>query len=468
MTTKLPDVTNELTQRIKASSEKIELINAYGPYNHAVWTSQGLAVSNEERLSGRVEMLVKKIRECILENFTIDEIKELSIVDIGCYDGWVLHELSDLPFFKIVGIEPRETNIIKGKTIRKLLNIKTKSKIEFKVGDIGSLGSKKFDIVICTGVLHHVESIPLTIHKLGSVCNRMLFIDTMVLSSKHITKSFKKEIEMTDIVYFNKAKRCGLTGQKFESSYYDGSTDKLNVVSIPSTESLLMYLEIEGFNNIQIVVDPESYSSLLKKGERATHAIAICALVNEDENKLIIDESTWIKDYELGLMKTVLDRRYIEPLYKLFHLQKIDLRNPLFFFNTVLYLRSSNWLSGLFRYLTQIWFKEKYALEIIKNLRFNPEDKLCLEYGKILYNEQDYQGAIAVLKEVTQKLNADWRSVYRSFALISQAYRKIGAVEESERYLELCRNCNPKFYTICCQDDMLQESQRISNKGVFE
>ena len=59
----------------KVSSEEIELINAYGPYNHAVWTSQGLAVSSEERSTGRVELLAKKIRECILKHFTIDEIK---------------------------------------------------------------------------------------------------------------------------------------------------------------------------------------------------------------------------------------------------------------------------------------------------------------------------------------------------------------------------------------------------------
>lgn len=427
----------------KLSSEEIELINAYGPYDHAVWTSQGLTVSSEGRLSGRVELLAKKIRECILKHFTMDEIKKLSILDVGCYDGWILQKLSDLPFSKIVGIEPRESNIIKGKMIRKLLNIE--SKIKFEIGDIESLGSQTFDIVICTGLLHHVESIPLAIHKLSSVCNKMLFVETICLSSKHMTKSFKKEIEMKDIVYFYKTKRCGLTGQKFESSYYDGSTNKLKVVSIPSVESLLMYLDIEGFNNIQIVIDPKSYNSILKKGGRLANAIAICALVNPDKDKLISDESSWIQDYELGLMKTVLDRRYIEPLYKLFHLQKISLQSLFFFLNTLLYIRSPNWLSGLFRYFTKIWFNDKYALEIIKNLRFSPEDKLCLEYGKILYNEQDYKGAISVLKDVTQKVNADWRSVYRSFYLLSQIYKEMGLIDESERYKNLCLIGNPKF-----------------------
>lgn len=425
------------------SSEKIELINACGPYNHAIWTSGGLKISNEERLSGRVELIAKTIRECILKHFTMDEIRKMSILDVGCYDGWILQQLSDLPFSKMVGVEPRESNIIKGKTIRKLLNIKCR--IEFEIGDIESLGSQKFDIVICTGVLHHVESIPLAIHKLSSVCEKMLFIETICLSSKYITKSFKKEIEMKDIVYFGKTRRCGLTGQKFESSYYDGSTNKLKVISIPSVESLLMYLNIEGFNNIQVPIAPGLYSSILKKRGRLANAVILCVLADKDKSNLFFDESSWIKNYEFGLMKTVLDRRYIEPLYKLFHLGKISFKNPLFFLCILLYIRFPKQLSGLFRRLTKIWLSDKYALEIIKNLRFSPEDKLCLEYGKILYHEQDYKGAISILKGITQKLNADWRSVYRSFYLLSRIYKDMGMAEESERYKNLCLIGNSKF-----------------------
>lgn len=427
----------------RLNNEKIELINAHGPYNHAVWTSQGYTISNEERLSGRVELLVTKIRECILKHFTMDEIKKLSILDVGCYDGWILQQLSVLPFSEIVGVEPRESNIKKAKMIRELLGVK--SKIKFKVGDVDSLNNQNFDIVICTGVLHHVESITSAIHKLSSVCNKMLFIETITLSSKHLTKSFKKEIEMKDIAYFNENKICGLTGQKFESSYYDGSTDKLKVVSIPSIESILMYLNIEGFKDIQIVIDPRSYKSIWKKGGRLANAVAICALVGQGKNQPDLDEFTWIQDYEIGLMKTVLDKKFIEPLYKLFHLRKIDLHNPIFLLNTLFYIHSPDWLSGLFKYFIKIWFNDKYTLEIIKNLKFNPEDKLGLEYGKILYKEEDYNGAIFVLKAITQKVNADWRSVYRSFYLLSQIYEEMGLTDESERYKKLCFTCNSKF-----------------------
>ncbi len=425
------------------SSEKIELINAHGPYNHSVWTYEGVTITNEERLAGRVDLIAKKIRESILKNFTMAEIQEMSIVDIGCYDGWILQQLSDLPFAEIVGVEPRESNINKAKEIRELLGIQ--SRIRFEMGDIDSIGKQKFDIVICTGVLHHVACISMAIHQLRSICNKMLFVETICLSSTHITKSLKKEIEMKDIAYFDRAKICGITGQKFESSYYDGSTNKMEVVSVPSVESLLMYLEIEGFDNIQTVIDPRSYSPIWKKKGRLANAVAICALAGKDDNTLMSNESESIANYELGLMKTVLDRRFIEPLYKVFHLREKYFPTSIFVLNSLLYVRSSNWLSGLFWSINKVWLKNESALEIVKNLKYNPEDKLCLEYGKILYKEQDYEKAISVLKDITHKVNADWRSVYRSFCLLSKIYRELGQEREAERYKELCLISNSKF-----------------------
>jgi 2-polyprenyl-3-methyl-5-hydroxy-6-metoxy-1,4-benzoquinol methylase len=420
----------------------IELINAHGPYNHAVWAYEGRVITNEEKLAGRAELLSSKLRESILKNFSLDEIKQMSIADVGCYDGWILQSLSDLPFAEIVGIEPRENNIAKAKIIRELLGIP--SRIKFEIGDIDALGKQQFDIVICTGVLHHLDSIPMAIHKLRSACKKMLFLETICLSSKYISKDFKKEIEMKDIAYFNRARICGITGQKYESSYYDGSTDKLRVVSVPSIETLNMYLETEGFKDIQTILKPKSYNLVWKKNRQFVNAVLLSAKAGEAIGILSTEESVWIESYEMGLLKAVLDRNYIEPLYNWAQLGKLNAWNPRLF-STFLYLRAPNWLSSIFLRLHKAWVKDRFTLEIIKNLKFNTTDKLCLEYGKILYREKDYQQAISVLKKVTHKLNADWRSVYRSFYLLSLIYQEMGTAKESEHYRDLCLTCNLKY-----------------------
>ena len=84
------------------SAEQIEELNAHGPYSMAVWKSGSVSVGNEEGLKGRSAYFVKLIREAILKNFTLDQLKDFSILDIGSNDGWVLHQLSDLPFAKIL------------------------------------------------------------------------------------------------------------------------------------------------------------------------------------------------------------------------------------------------------------------------------------------------------------------------------------------------------------------------------
>jgi len=87
----------------------------------------------------------------------------------------------------------------------------------------------------------------------------------------------------------------------------------------------------------------------------------------------------------------------------------------------------------------------KYALEIVKNWRYSPCDKIALEYGKLLKQEKLLDEALDVLKGVTTRLNADWRSVYRSFHLISEIYLEQHKSVEATRYRELCLNCNPKY-----------------------
>ena len=172
---------------VQLTDEQIELINAHGPFNHSSWNNEEVIITNEERLSGRGDHLVSLIRKSIIERFTHDEIAQMTIADVGCYDGWILHKLSDLPFKHMVGIEPRQKNIDKGIFVRNTLGIS--SRIEFQCGDISTLSERNFDIVLCIGVIHHLESPSIAIELLNKGCSKFLFIETICLSSKYMTKS---------------------------------------------------------------------------------------------------------------------------------------------------------------------------------------------------------------------------------------------------------------------------------------
>jgi len=147
-----------------------------------------------------------------------------------------------------------------------------------------------------------------------------------------------------------------------------------------------------------------------------------------------------VKEYEGGLIKRKLDNKLVECLYE--HYAK---KRQVTFDKTVKvvsdYIKNHNNNPDLLADL----FPNHFHFEIVKNFRFNPVDKISFEWGKILYSKGNYQGAIMVLESITQKVNSDWRSVYRSFYLLSEIYKKIDNPTKHRYYKKLCRISNPSF-----------------------
>jgi ubiquinone/menaquinone biosynthesis C-methylase UbiE len=427
----------------KITKDQIEELNANGPYSMAIWKSGEISVGNEEGLAGRSEYFVNLIRQSILKNFTLEELKKFSILDIGCNDGWVLHQLSDLPFLKMVGIEPREKNIKKGCKVREIL--KLNNSVEYRLGNIESLEGESFDIVICAGVLYHVESIPVALRKVRQACKRMVFIESRCISSAYITSKLKKEIEMRDLVYQFEDDICGVTAQKYESSYHDGSAAQTTIVNVPTTETLVMNLNILGFNNIDIVADTDTYRKDVWEDRRPLGGVCISATLPEKPVTLESEEDRWINDYEKGLEGEVLPRSFVEPLYSFFCLGDAGINFPDNLKAIYDYLASGDDSSTIDSELLPDSNRGKFALEIVKNWRYSPSDKIALEYGKILVAEGHIEKALDVLKSVTTKLNADWRSVYRAFHLISKLYTFQNETGKADNYRQLCLKSNPKY-----------------------
>src|SRR5262249_6217636 len=149
-------------------------------------------------------------RTVLQESFSKEAMAQMTLADVGCYDGWLVERLSDLPFKRLVGIEPRARNIEKGQKIRRILRIN--SRVELRVGTLETLGEETFDVVICAGLIHHLESLGDALRKLKSICRQKLFIETMCLSSEHVTKRLVREVEPKDVIYFGKSPIVGLSG----------------------------------------------------------------------------------------------------------------------------------------------------------------------------------------------------------------------------------------------------------------
>ena len=84
-------------------AEAVELANAYGPYTHGTWAGNNITVGDEEALAGREAFMASLIRRSNLQRFTQKQLSSMTLVDVGCYDGWLVCQLADLPFAHLIG-----------------------------------------------------------------------------------------------------------------------------------------------------------------------------------------------------------------------------------------------------------------------------------------------------------------------------------------------------------------------------
>lgn len=425
---------------MKRNPKLIEQINASGPFNHSIWRGKNLVVTNEEGLAGRARFLADTIRKSILRVFPKTRLRDVTIADVGCYDGWILHMLEDFPFRDMVGIEPRQKNIDKGRKIRTLLGIK--SRVRFVNAAIESLPKKKYDIVLCIGTFHHLESVPTALRSLDAICGKLLIIETLCLPREHITPGVRQDVEMKDVIYKFKPTLCGLTGQKFEPSYYDGSAMQTGVVSIPSIPSLLMYLDVLGYDAV-IAAKPEDFKRAMPRNPRPSQEVLIYAV---KKKKLPEDAELrmYVTRYERGFIEEVLPRDIVVPLYERYcRGRKIRLSGAARL--VARHLEDpARPLGGLERRL----IKRPAAMEIVRTLRFNQFEKISFEYGKILLSEKNFREAAVVLQSIVQKVNADWRATYRALYLLSEIYRVLEDRKQNLYYRGLCVRANPNFAKI--------------------
>jgi len=440
-------MTNNAGRLNSQSTVNWKRINAHGPFSMGVWkNNQGLMVGNQESMDGRAGVMLKKLRSELLATFSIDQISTMSIIDIGCHDGWLLHNLSDLPFKSMTGLEPREKNVKKGFIVREELQLQ--NNIEFLVGDTSLLHSRSFDIVVCTGVLYHVESIPLFLRELYKICNNYIFIESRTIDSGLISNQMKEQAELVDLPYKFDKKLIGMSLHKFESAYSDGSAHVDTVVSLPTPETIIMYLQCLDFRDIKLVLDAETFRQEIKRKDRPLDGVCITARVSKSDEITNYEKFKNIGSQSAEKIESIYEKSLL-PLKILSLIQSIGARKK------PIYPRISNrlwmWLQPSNFHNEKLESKILNALNldsdqktIFKDLKFSPQDKSNFELAKLDFYNGDYSDSKNRLEDIINKPNADWRSVYRAYYFLIL----IGKRLEDEKIITEAENglltCNPQ------------------------
>lgn len=422
----------------------IMTINAHGPYNHAVWQIAGSEVTNEEALTGRAQFLVRTISGWLEPYLASRRGIRTSVADIGCYDGWILNQLEAKELGELVGYEPRAKNLRKGEFMRRLSGFQTRARfVQAGLQDV----NEPYDVVLCLGLLHHMESLAGAVKKLAEICREKLFIETICLDASHETDELEQELEPKDIVYRIAEKRVGLVGQKLESDYYDGSTQQTTIVSIPSVSALVLHLELAGFTNVRVLVPASEYRRQVWKDSRPMNAVCVVAEKAKENHDFQRRVSDFVRSHEIALATELLPAPYQRPLEEaLGILQALDARTSNRESNAVVEYAARPTQENLER-LQNLSLSNltPTSAEVLWSLRFNTIDKVRLELAKSALSRGLVAEAEAFLLAIVTRLNADWRSCYRAFALLCLAHLIRRESTAAQRFRQLCEESNPGF-----------------------
>ena len=238
------------------NDKEVEYINALAPFDHGVWegkisSGEKVSVGNNALFRSRSEWLVDKVVSYLKDEFSLKELENMSLLEVGSYDGWVLTQIcNSIKFSQVIGVEPRKKNIKKGEVGRRLAGIETQANfVQGSADEVGSLfPDRDFDIVMCLGMLHHVSSTYDTLLSISSKSSKVCIIDSMVIPPLHDDiKNIEPYVNTRDIVYHGEENLWTIAAYKYESPYGDGSRPNYGIVNIPSVTLIEMSLKTCGF-----------------------------------------------------------------------------------------------------------------------------------------------------------------------------------------------------------------------------
>lgn len=398
------------------SRDEIIEVNSLGPFNHSIWEGRGIKVSHEEKQAGRVKFLSNSIRAEIKKRFSRDQIATMTCFDVGCFDGWMLESLSDLPFKKLVGFEPRAENIAKGKKIREILHLP--SRVEYVQAGIEGLVGHECDILICIGVLHHLSSVFDGIRALTATKPKLIFLESIMTPSSFITPELERSTELKDVVYTQTAAKFGMSAFKYESMTYPGSAATNTVVEVPTRETIEMALSVWGYSNITRPISDTTYRTSMPVNDRPAY---VSILVAEPGTSVFADDPSLQEEADFatvtlpeGVVKVLIENE-----------QKL----------------AAAWPGSFDDEQVRTYKLSPAQASIMKALKFAPRDKVSLEIAKWLILKGQPDEAATRLLGIVTTVNPDWRACYRAFYLLTH----VAPPAERALFKSRLLSCNPNY-----------------------
>lgn len=440
---------------MKDRNSLIEKINQLGPWVHAYFKLPSDLVIQDCDLYQRARLFTLRdhLFEIIENQFGSSNFTNKTICDVGCNAGYFLYELHNrFQFLKSTGFDPKKSNVLKAKFIAEQFSL-TRDRFEVTQGNIFNRTDKSYDIVIMPGVLHHLDNHILACERLFSMTNDLLILETMALPDCVESDDMASYLELKDDIYKFHERMFGVTGFKLESSFMDGATSTNGIVGVPSKNAVRLMLLNAGFTDVEIYQIPLNESYIDKKLPKYRDFHMVLAVAKKPKGSSTQLFESKILEVHQAEIDTLLPLELIDPLYDFITGQL-----------------SPQSLSGesliTYRSFLESDESSKFGLEslrikpyysILKSFSFQPFDKIRLEKAKSLIHLSQFSIAESLLLEIVRTVNCDWRTVYRSYHLLSLVMLKTGRFSKARKFNRSALKTHPNFQPALILRDSLNQ-----------
>lgn len=185
----------------------------------------------------------------------------LSAVDLACHQGYFAHQLAQRGFAPVLGIDARPSHVADAELIARAYG---HDQLSFLVSDVHDLPRRQLpaaDLVLCFGLLYHLENPIGALRVARSLCRDLLVVETQVAPG------------LTGVVDWGSYQFVRAMHGSFALIDETGEThgpeaSTLGLCLAPSVDALCHVLSRLGFVDIALVPPPEDGYEQLRFGKR--------------------------------------------------------------------------------------------------------------------------------------------------------------------------------------------------------
>jgi tRNA (mo5U34)-methyltransferase len=189
------------------------------------------------------------------------DLSALTAVDLACHQGYFSCHLAQRGLKSVLGIDAREQHVSDAQLLAQAMDIRTFSARVSDVHKVDELALGSFDVVLCLGLIYHLENPIGALRQARALCRGRCLIETQIVpgmtgsvdwGSYEFVRPLKGVFGIIDEMAETHAPEASVTG----------------ICLAPSLEGLVWILYQLGFKQVQVLPVPADGYEQLRHGKR--------------------------------------------------------------------------------------------------------------------------------------------------------------------------------------------------------